>query len=88
LSVGPLRASPFDRSVTEAIQTRLRSELGADISFTQVPMPTLLPRSLADFNGVPPWTEAGAKRPAGLLGRLHVLAKPTEMLLHADTGMI
>lgn len=33
------KASPFDRSVMEAIQTRLRTELGADISFTHPPTP-------------------------------------------------
>ncbi len=33
------KASAFDRSVMEAIQTRLRSELDADISFTHPPTP-------------------------------------------------
>jgi hypothetical protein len=33
------KASPFDLKVTEAIQTQLRSELGADISFTHPPTP-------------------------------------------------
>jgi hypothetical protein len=33
------KASAFDRSVTEAIKTRLRSELDADIAFTHPPTP-------------------------------------------------
>ena len=33
------QASPFDRSVTTAIQTRLKSELGADITFTHPQTP-------------------------------------------------
>jgi len=35
------KASAFDRSVMDAIQTRLRSELDADISFTHPPTPAL-----------------------------------------------
>jgi hypothetical protein len=35
------RASAFDHSVMEAIQARLRSELGADISFTHPATPAL-----------------------------------------------
>ena len=36
---GGWKASRFDRGVTEAIETRLRSELDADIAFTHAPTP-------------------------------------------------